>query len=334
MSRNARGTPPQIVDEAARWFVMMREPDVMQDDRTAFADWMRASPAHVGAYLEVARLWSDAARIDSDISAMPEVDQPTNVTQLTVHREASPRPQRSTKSYRVLLAACIAGVCILAGGIAWYANSAPTYVTHIGEQRVITLEDGSTVKVNSRSRVEVRLSAHTREISLIEGQALFEVAHDPSRPFVVRSGDVAVRAIGTQFDVNRRQSGTVVTVIEGRVSVAPIQPKSAVFVSGGEQVRVERSGKVEAPIQVNTSSATSWLQQELRFDDQPLSDVIEEFNRYSRTPLVLSDPSLGNVRINAVFHTTNSDSLLRFVSRLPGVSVERSEKEIRISRSP
>lgn len=102
--------------------------------------------------------------------------------------------------------------------------------------------------------------------------------------------------------------------------------------SAGEQVRVAQNGAMERTTTANAEAAISWLQHELRFDDQPLSDVVEEFNRYARTPIVLVDPSLENLRINAVFHTTNPDSLLRFVSRFDGVRVEKTQKEIRIDK--
>src|SRR5262249_16375553 len=106
------------------------------------------------------------------------------------------------------------------------------------------------------------------------------------------------------------------------------------FVSAGEQLRVGRNGAIPRAERTDTSAAISWLQQELRFDGQPLSDVLEEFNRYSHVPIVLSDAELGDLRVNAVFHTTNPGSLLRYVARLEGVQVERTDTEIRISRRP
>jgi transmembrane sensor len=196
------------------------------------------------------------------------------------------------------------------------------------------------------------MKSDLREIELLDGQALFEVAHDEARPFIVRSGGIGVRAVGTQFDVNQRHSGTVVTVVEGRVQVGtalhesqPVTPErepqlsqdrptrqDQLFISAGEQIRVAQNGAIVRTQTVDTAAAISWLRQELRFDGQPLSDVLEEFNRYTRTPLVLTDASLADFRINAVFHTTNPDALLKFVARIDNVQIERTGKEIRISR--
>lgn len=384
MSRATTSIAPQIIDEASDWFVLMREPSVSAQERERFSEWLRASPVHVGTYLEITRLWSDVTHIDPSLDLGSGAGELDNVVQLREgpsvsvgefageHQSDVPREaHRAVPSAKrpFLLAASVL-MCVIASGVWWYANRAQTYATDIGEQRTVTLEDGSIVKLNSSSRFTVRMSPERRQIDLVSGQALFEVAHETARPFIVKSGEVAVRAVGTQFDVNQRRSGTIVTVIEGRVKVdavpsvglsrlftpstpvpaelqqEPSRPTSgarpeqsrgsapnvSLSASAGEQVRVAQNGAMERTTTANAEAAISWLQHELRFDDQPLSDVVEEFNRYARTPIVLVDPSLENLRINAVFHTTNPDSLLRFVSRFDGVRVEKTQKEIRIDK--
>jgi transmembrane sensor len=388
MSRQHTRTPPQIIDEASEWFVLMREPDVSTESREAFAQWLRASPAHVGVYLEIARLWGDATHIGTELGIDDPSPRAPNVVDLpTASRELShPGDRRHDTARRLLTrsrwAASIIGFTFAVAIAGWhFAGRAPTYATDIGEQRVITLEDGSTVRLNSRSEVSVRMSAEQRRVELIAGQALFQVAHDAARPFIVTSDSTAIRAVGTQFDVNRRQSGTVVTVVEGKVSIDSVEPSilsrlfestSAPFEStpapalsspetesrdnkqdppakdrrvavgeaanrelllvAGEQLLLAQNGTFERMARPDSAAAISWLQQELRFDGQPLIDVLEEFNRYTRTPIVLADPSLGTLRISAVFHTTNPDSLLKFISRMDNMQIERSAKQIRISK--
>jgi transmembrane sensor len=352
MPKELTPVAPQIIDEASEWFVTMRDSNASAEDREVFAEWLRASPVHVGAYLEIARLWTDAVRIDGALPVDLDANQSPNVVPLGVRhpREASAtdaaegrkpdalRKSSNTRSLsrRMAIAASFA-VALVAGGSWLYFNRAPAYTTGIGEQRTVTLTDGSVVKLNSRSTFKVQMSSNLREIELVDGQAFFEVAHDAKRPFIVTSGNSAIRAVGTQFDVNRKHSGTVITVIEGRVKLDTVAPESRsdepgpLYLSAGEQIRVVPSGAMDRTPNPNTAAAVSWLRQELIFEDQPLIDVLEEFNRYSRTPIVLADPALGDLRINAVFHTTSPDSLLRFVSRYENVQVERSEKEIRIS---
>jgi transmembrane sensor len=400
MSKERSTVAPQIVDEASEWFVTMREPSASAEDREAFGEWLRTSPVHVGAYLEVARLWTDASHIDRDLDVDLDADPSPNVVPI---REGADcvrgKSLRPPFPRRLMIAASLL-IAMVAGSTWLYIDRAPTYTTDIGEQRTITLDDGSIVKLNSRSKFSVRMSPKLRQIELVAGQALFEVAHDAKRPFIVQTGNSAIRAVGTQFDVNRKHSGTIVTVIEGRVKLDPTPPSGLsqffgtaperesgsnaapsvsanprvsngsnepvtgahprtanrarsetgsnitreapqagsaareveVYLSAGEQMRVAASGAMERTANPNTAAAISWLQQELIFEGQPLTDVLEEFNRYTRIPIVLADPTLGDLRINAVFHTTNPDSLLRFISRYDNVRVDRSEKEVRISK--
>jgi len=344
MSGSRTPTPAQILNEAADWLVLMREPSVSTQDREAFAEWLRVSPVHVGAYIESAKLWSDAAHLDPEMPMVLTASPAANVVPLRdgaadfQHtrraRSRGPRP-------RMLAVAASAVLAVVGASLAWWYYTANAYVTDIGEQRVITLEDSSIVRLNSRSRLRVRMTPEARLIELSQGEALFEVAHDTARPFIVRSANITVRAVGTQFDVNRKTSATVVTVVEGRVKIGTLAPSESpravtdtgvLLVSAGEQVKVAHNGTVQKAGTADISTATSWLRQELHFEGQPLSDVLEEFNRYARVPIVLTDPTLSTLRINAVFHTTSPESLLHYLAGLDGVEVERSDKEIRVSK--
>jgi hypothetical protein len=110
---------------------------------------------------------------------------------------------------------------MLVSAVTWLFEFQNVYATGIGEQRTVTLSDGSTVELNSQSRLRVAFHPHERDVELLEGQALFHVAHDRTRPFLVQSEGAKVRAVGTQFDVYRKSDGTVITVVEGRVAVMP-----------------------------------------------------------------------------------------------------------------
>lgn len=341
MKRSRTAIPPQILDEASYWFVEMREPEVATEQREAFAAWLCASPVHIAAYLEIAKLWGDASGLSAECAVSVETDQSmSNVVQM-----AKVEPEKSVASggplralHKPLMAAVLVVSLVVGLTVWWKNNPSPTYVTGVAEQRLITLEDGSVIRLNARSQIRVRMSKERRQLDLISGQALFEVAHDTKRPFIVNSGDVMVRAVGTKFDVNRRSSGTIVTVVEGKVSVdrlhqAPL-PRQSIPLGAGEQATVSTDGSIKRNATANIAAATSWLQRELIFDGQPLRDVVEEFNRHLRTPIVLTDPSLQDIRISAVFHTLSPDSLIRFLSRLEDVEIQKSESEIRVSRAP
>lgn len=231
MSRDPRVVAPQISRAAAEWFVLMREPRVAEADRDAFAAWLQASPVHVRTYLDMARLWGDAAGIDPAVSAVADGESASNVMPM---RNAAPRQTNAKaaagpgasgrgraagRGFRAIAASFVLMAGLGAAAVWWQLHTPPAYVAEVGEQRVITLEDGSIIWLNSRSEARVRMLQDQRLLELVEGQAMFDVASDPRRPFVVRSGNVAARVLGTRFEVYRKPSGTVVTVVEGQVEV-------------------------------------------------------------------------------------------------------------------
>jgi len=316
----------QILDEAAEWFVDFRVGDVDAAARARFDEWVRRSPEHIQAYWEIARAYVDLPERDDagklDVGALiAYANTAGNVVSISA-RPARAGPARLTRR-RYLPAAAV--VCGLAGiaVLFWQAQRQPFYSTDVGERRSLTLTDGSTVDLNARSRLRIEFSSTERRVELEAGQALFQVAKDSQRPFVVYSGDARVRVVGTQFDVFRRESGAItVTVIEGRVAVA------GTTVSAGEQLTV--SHDVIAPAQhADVAVATAWTQHKLIFEGSRLAEVVAEFNRYNRRQLVLADPKLNDFEISGVYSSTDPASLLRFL-RDQGVHVTEGEGEIRI----
>jgi transmembrane sensor len=239
-----------ILEEASEWFVDFRVGDVDGGARERFDEWLRRSPEHIRAYMEIARIYAElplmklAGKIDVDSliayahsgeNVVPFNDagtaQPNEPRISTGTNHGSPPRKRSERRPRLgrrfLAAASTALVFVIAGAIWWQAERSPIYATEIGERRSITLADGSTVDLNARSRLRVEFAKKERRVELLDGQALFQVAKDKNRPFIVSSGNATVRAVGTQFDVYRRTNGTTVTVLEGRVAVyatAPVEP--------------------------------------------------------------------------------------------------------------
>lgn len=214
------------------------------------------------------------------------------------------------------------------------ADAGRSYSTGIGEQRTIQLLDGSTVELNARSRVKVRLTDHRRDVVLIEGQALFSVAKDKQRPFVVQAGDAQVRAVGTEFDVYKKQAETVVTVVEGRVetySGADGAGAAAIMLSAGEQLTV-LPHTVTKPTRADTAAATAWVQKRLIFEETPLNEVAEEFNRYNRRPLTIDDAELRTLKISGVYSSTDPASLINFLRSQNSINVIETENQVRVVR--
>jgi len=361
----------QILEEASDWFVDFRVGDVDAAAGARFDEWVRRSPEHIRAYWEIAKTYVElpstypGGRLDvAALIAYARSDD--NVVQL---RSAATEPRHTAPPKRraiYAIAASLAFALVISGALLWQTYRYPVYVTDIGERRSITLDDGSTVDLNARSRLRIDFSRGERRVDLIDGQALFQVAKDKQRPFIVYSGDAAVRAVGTQFDVYRRNSGTTVTVLEGRVAVysdtetqsspnstahthatssrtargavadVPTPPhdsvdssgSAAVYLSAGEQVVVTPQA-IAPRAHADVAAATAWVQRKLIFDGSKLSDVVLEFNRYNRRPMVIDDPALRDFDISGVYLSTDPTSLLRFL-RDQGVKVTETENEIRL----
>ncbi len=207
----------------------------------------------------------------------------------------------------------------------------------MGEQRTVTLADGSIVQLNARSKLTVKFSEHRRAVELLEGQALFQVAKDVHRPFTVTSDGARVQAVGTEFDVRKKRSALVVTVVEGRVAVfdVPTRVKPAasnaraapVYVSAGEQVTMSPAGPGSAK-PVDPSMVTAWTRRQLVFEATPLIDVAEEFNLYNARRLVIRDPALETFQMDGVFSSPDPAPLIRFLRSKPGVRIVETESEI------
>jgi len=227
-----------ILDEASDWFVDFRVGDVDATARERFDEWLRRSPEHIRAYMEIAQTYVElpvlelAGKIDVDsliayANSRDSVVPFDSAGHVRPHALKTSRHDRATTRERYprrLLAAAAAIVLSIAGVVWWNAEQHPLYATDIGERRSITLADGSTVDLNARSKLRIDFSKNERRVELLDGQALFQVAKDKNRPFIVASGSATVRAVGTQFDVYRKDSGTTVTVLEGRVAVYSTTP--------------------------------------------------------------------------------------------------------------
>jgi transmembrane sensor len=352
MERRTQGKfNAQIYEEACDWFGECRSGELDAAARRDFDRWLRQSPNHIAAYLEVAALYQEggaaipASEADVDALIAAAVQHHDNVVELAPREPVavSVPPSKFTRRFTLIASLATAAVVLVIVSLLFWPQ---TYATGIGEQRSIVLTDGSTVELNSRSKIRIRFSSEQRGIELIEGQALFKVAKDHARPFVVDSGGTRVRAVGTQFDVYRKRRGTIVTVVEGRVAVLAerggdnatiAEPETGalgpgLLVSAGEQVKVDESTAQRLP-HPNIDSATSWRQRELVFDTASLFEVAEEFNRYNTRRLVIDKDESYDFHISGVFSSTDPSSLIRFLQARRDLRVVATETEIRVSKN-
>lgn len=368
----------QIRAEATEWLLRFNEGEVDAPAREEFNHWLRASPEHVRAYLRISAFWQESAHLggkstprDIDVLvACAKAEANVFPLEFGPHPRAHDAAGRSVSSgppkrlYWTVAATLLLAIGV--GAAAWYKFYAdPTFATDIGEQRTVNLPDGSTVIINARSRLKVAFTQEERVIDLREGQALFKVAKNPARPFIVRSGGASVRAVGTQFDVYRKDSGTVVTVVEGRVAVRPGEslgsPRYApeqglgektsspppvaeegpgvretkggeVFLAAGEQALIT-SRSAQRSAAAHLDATTAWTRGLLVFDGAPLSEVVHEFNRQNVKPLTLSGAELADLKISGTFPASGAERIVRFLEDRFHVNVTETDEEIRISRA-
>lgn len=355
MKRFSGGGRPHIVhdharDEAISWLIGFCEGEIDADGRERFERWLKASPEYVQAYLQVSALWQAAGRLNS--ARRLQIDElvqraaaEVNVLKFEpIENRASFRGVMRLRSGvrgkpAALAAALIVVVLFGIAGFWWQHDRSLVYVTAVGEQRTLILPDSSTVVLDARSKIRVRYTKSLRSVELLKGQALFGVAHNPARPFVVTTNDATIRDVGTEFDVRRTDAATVVTVLKGKIatfsahggSMASAERTRGIYVSAGEQVTIEPR-VVLRPVQINVAVATAWTQGKLVFDGTPLSEVIRDFNRYSLKPLTIDDPQLLSLHVSGTFEARDSKQLIQFLSERFGLVAHESSDGTRLSR--
>jgi transmembrane sensor len=348
-----------VAQQAAAWFVANQAGPLDPADRVAFVAWLKASPIHVKEYLGVALVAHDlpAATADPDVpledllaeARADETDSVVSFGQSTATDE--PPTKRFWVSRSLPLAASAAAVVVaVVASLLWWARDGEllglprTYETTHGEQRALRLPDGSMLHLNTDSAATVRYSRRERVVDVERGQALFEAAPDGSRRFRVTAGDAQVLVVGTQFEVYRRPNKTaVITVIEGSVGVwmgeptprkqDAILPADALRVGAGQQLRIEAGIMPGHAVPVNLQQAMAWLQRKIAFEQRPLGEVAEEFNRYSQIMFEIDDPALRALPISGVFGADDTDSFAAFLETLEGVDVQRTGARIRVGLS-
>lgn len=317
-----------ISEEAAIWLMRM-EHDPTSDTQAGFDHWIRQGAVHVEEYLLAKAAWTNLQHMDSRLQLRSAHDEASVVR---LPREAAVSGERKRQWHRP--ATLVASVVLLLGAAlltAFWQLADPSYVTRVGRQESVQLDDGSVIHLNTRSHAVVRFSERKREVQLLEGEALFSVAQDAERPFVVVAQDVQIRALGTQFNVYRSEEGaTNVAVLEGAVQV--VSPGSNLRLSAGEQVQIER-GRVVRPDTADVQRAVAWRSRRLMFDDVQgarVDEIAREFNRYNRVPIEVEGEAIRSRRMGGQFDADDPAPFLRFLAKDPDVVVEQDAARIRV----
>lgn len=300
---------------AAAWFARMQSDERTPEDAGRFRDWLASDPENEAAYASISDMWEAA----DGIAETPGI-QAMRFDALQ-RRPGGLRLLGSARRRAAATVAALAASLILVLGVVLYGTSWSdwsghrAYQTAPGQRMSIVLADGTLVSLTSSSRLVADFSADRRRVRLERGEAFFDVMHDPRRPFVVEANSGSVTALGTTFDVFKKNGEVVVTLIEGRVKVAAVATQhteeKTVELRAGEQVSYEK-GALSEVREVDIARTVSWRGGRLRVLNEPLGQVVDELNRHSKRKLHLDsrDSRIRAIPISGSFSTDRPEQIV------------------------
>jgi transmembrane sensor len=338
-AQNAKA--PDAIERTAADWVLRRENGLSSDEEKEFSLWLKEAPRHEQVYAETA----ETAQLLGNLRF--------HTPQGTVSFTQNVRSQQRRASFmRAALAVAAVTVVVLFGWrqlVPTASSFSQSVATQVGGLQKLELPDGSVVLLNTNTAVDVRYLKFERRVKLVRGEAYFIVAKNPARPFYVEAGSVAVRAVGTAFNVCMQSDSVNVLVTEGKVRVAENS-------NGAADVQNKRSEDQSPVLSVgnlgqvplgtdNTSvsesivitliepraikSVLAWQEGRLEFFEKPLSEVVAEFNRYNKHKVVIADPALAARRFGGAFASHQIEPLLEVLEQSFGViSEERGDETV------
>jgi transmembrane sensor len=332
-----------VTEQAAAWRLVLGTHDARRVPE--FWDWVTRSPLHVREALVMGLLNEALQGLDLDdpigVDPLPASEGGDNIRPDIASEAAKKRPLLS----RWIFAAA---ACLTLALLSAFLFRSPKnrelpyqiYTTDVGEQRFLTLNDGSTVVLDAQSSLRVQLSARERSFEL-EGQALFNVAHDPSRPFRVHTNATTIEVLGTEFDV-RTERVTTVAVLGGVVRLYSQAQQSrtpaaqgkgetsptSTRLAAGEAVSVAGNGQIMDRRTIDRATVTAWEQRRLVFSRVPLEEIVREFNRYNRKGRMRVEGNAASLRFGGVFDATDPSPLLFALAKNPSIIIEHNGDEL------
>ena len=311
------------IDDATDWLVRLQRPEAAESDWLAFDAWLGAASAHAAAYDRVLALSLEIEELAPALQTPLKVE--SNV--LPFARLAPPprEPVMLTRRWALLggglAAASVAAAFILPQVIAT-SSAAQVYTTGIGQRRTVTLSDGSRIDLNAASKLTVRMDGQTRRVTMDDAEAVFQVAHDAKRPFLITVGDRTVRVVGTEFDIRKRGEQMAVTVRTGLVEVLPIgdSAEESVQLRPGQRLERNQGDARSTVVAASADEIFAWRSGRLVYRDAPLTQVVADLNLHFRRPVRLADARTGATRFSGVIILDNEDAVVGRLTQLAPVS--------------
>jgi transmembrane sensor len=307
----------EIEAKAAEWLTRREQPEWSQADQAALDGWLGESMSHKAAFWRLEHTWQVTDRIGA-LSA----------------QDIAVRPRRKRLSFKWWQAGALAASLLLAVAVIGLHSrpalspqpSVNTFDTGIGGHRIVPLADGSRIELNTATILRTLISRKRRDVWLDRGEAYFEVAHIEGSTFVVHAGPRMITVVGTQFSVRRDDDKVTVAVVTGRVRVEdtmPGAPSASITVTAGDvAIGLGSSTMVVSKPVAAVEEKLTWRDGRLVFDGTSLAEVADDFNRYNRQQLLISDPSVAAIRISGTFKASNVEAFVRLLKEAYGLKVE------------
>lgn len=320
-----------VSDQAAEWFIRLRDRDLTVAERRKYVRWLKQSPNHIAEFMRLCRMYGRVKRAKLP-TLSPEAEvaaDDSNVIALMQRESVAPVERRpewfDSRKLRLAVVACSLA---LVGVIATIALSSNTIETDAGEWRTVQLADGSIVSTGPNTLMQVDYSKETRRINLAHGEAMFKVAKDPSRPFIVNAGGAIARAVGTRFGVERRADRIRVTVAEGKVAVVrgdqaaalehavDLSVATALVADEGLEIPINAPAVPLHVEKVNSAHALAWANGQLILQTETVGEAVEEFNRRNRLQLRVDDPEIAGWHICCVFDAADPEAFAKQIANV------------------
>jgi transmembrane sensor len=325
-------TDNSIATEASQWFAKVRSANLSDADWLALTLWLEGDPRHSAAFDELERLW-----VDLDGAAVRDDATPAStVTPFRDRASRAPKRQAQRWPWAAGLAAAAALALFFALPDLQSHTGAQTFATGRGQTREIALSDGSHIALNAASQISVRLERNSRRVTLADGEASFQVAHDANRPFFIRAGDREIRVVGTEFNVERRAQQLAVTVRRGIVAVGTRRGNEL-----QEEFRLTASQRLDHH-EGATFSTVSWVDPEdafawrggrLVYRHAPLAKVAADLSRHFPKTISVS-PDAADLPFTGVLRLDNEAAVVRRLETFLPVTASHTAAEINLSARP
>lgn len=336
-----------IKHQARQWSIQLSSEEVDKEMLQAFETWRKQDPKHAQAFIEVDRVWQGISSLEHlrDYAKLPQTSAEQTVTpnsgpgtlqklkdklQTLVSGLFSPSGYTLAGAFSFAMVMVMLYLVMPEQSTVEQPAVAQTYAAPHGQIKSVALEDGSQVTLQPQSTLRVEYTASLRKVYLDDGAAMFKVSHNPNKPFVVYTGQTETRVLGTVFTVQRNTTDVAVAVKEGKVQVSKLdqapgqpQPDNRQVLTAGQGVNADTKGQIGKVTPVDVDTIGSWIEGRLVYNNQKLSAIVADINRFLDKKVLLTSKQMENYELSISFKIAEAEQMLDNLSELLPIVVNK-----------